>query len=44
MQRYEAVIKKAQSYAPTYAREEIRKLYDLIHAISVKIQQEIIGT
>lgn len=42
--RKEQVITQAQSQAPEYAHKEIRKLYDLIHAISVRIQQEIIGT
>ncbi len=43
-ERYEVVIARAQSHAPEYAREEVRKLYNLIHDISVRIQQEIIGT
>jgi hypothetical protein len=43
-ERYEKVIQQVQSHAPEYAREEVRKLYNLIHDISVRIQQEIIGT
>jgi chorismate mutase len=42
--RYEKVIEQAQAHAPENAREEIRKLYELIHDISVRIQSEIIGT
>lgn len=42
--RYEVVIQQAQSYARPESKEEIRKLYNLIHDISVRIQQEIIGT
>lgn len=41
--RYEVVIAKAQSHAPVHAREEVRKLYNLIHDISVRIQKEIIN-
>lgn len=40
--RKEQVITQAQSQAPEYADKEIRKLYELIHAISVRIQNEII--
>lgn len=40
--RKEQVITQAQSQAPKYAREEIWKLYELIHAISVRIQNKII--
>lgn len=40
--RYEVVITRAQSFASVNAREEVRKLYNLIHDISVRIQQEII--
>ena len=43
LKRYEKVIQQVQSHAPTYAQEEIRKLYVLIHDISVRIQQEIIS-
>ena len=42
-ERYAVVIARAQSYAPNYAREEVRKLYNLIHDISVRIQNEIIA-
>ena len=41
-ERYEVVIAQAQTHAPKYAREEIRKLYEIIHDISVRIQKEII--
>lgn len=41
--RKEQVITQAQSQAPEYADKEIRKLYELIHAISVRIQNEIIS-
>lgn len=40
--RYKVVITKAQSHAPGHAREEVRKLYEIIHDISVRIQNEII--
>lgn len=43
-ERYEVVITRAQSHAPEYAREAVRKLYNLIHDISIRIQNEIIGT
>ncbi len=44
LERFKVVIAKAQSHAPESAHEEVQKLYILIHDISVRIQQEIIGT
>lgn len=40
--RKKEVIEQAVLYAPEKSREAIRELYELIHTISVRIQNEII--
>lgn len=42
--RKKEVIEQAVLYAPEKSHEAIRELYELIHTISVRIQNEIIGT
>lgn len=40
--RKQQVITNAQSHAPEYGCEQIGKLYEIFHDISVRIQQAII--
>lgn len=42
--RKQEVIQKAVSYAPKQAHEKVRKLYEIIHEVSVRIQNEIIDS
>ena len=39
--RKQKVIDNAQSHASEYARDEVRKLYEIIHDISVRIQMAL---
>lgn len=41
--RKQEVIQKAVTYAPEHAHKAIKELYELIHNISVRIQNEIIA-